>query len=201
MKKQRIFGRAVSAIANTAAIALFLIVIVGSDTAYAQDPSMEMYRIRCQIDDGTDPVTGGVVPKVQIQGKARAELLDGLEVRFTVQNLSNPAAPIPAQVLTLFDLGSASADWDTFPDPANPVTTIDGSFVASDEEIMVSATVVSTDQTVSGTAQCADKTSSQFKQDTKGRCKLKDELRQKCKIGDVLSNDEIFDGTNYPPPP
>ncbi len=207
--KPRLFKLGVPAISSSMALALLVVMTVGSNTAYAQlDPSMEIFRVRCQIDEDIDPVTNELVSKVQIQGKARAELLDGWKVTFEVINMTNPAAPSPADVDTVFDLGSASADWDTFPDPDDPepVTTVDGTFVASDDEIMITATVVSVAdptlrQSVSGSGQCADKRSSQFKQDTKGVCKLKDELRQKCKIGDILSNGEIFDGSNYPPPP
>jgi hypothetical protein len=197
-------------IANVKTLTFLVLMTVGSSAALAQlDPSMEMFRIRCQIDEDIDPVTNELLPKVQIQGKARAELLDGWQVTFDVINTTNLAAPSPADVDTVFDLGSASADWDTFPDDADdptPVTPVDGTFVASDDVIRVTATVVSVvdpsvRQSVAGEAQCADKRSSQFKQDTKGVCKLKDELRRKCKIGDILSNGEIFDGSNYPPPP
>ena len=198
MKKRRVFERAIAAISNSVVVTLFLLMAVGSNVAYAQDPSMEMFRVRCQIDEGTDPVTGEPAPKVQIQGKARADLLDGLEVEFSVSNLDNPTTAEPIRVVTMFELGSASADWDTFPDPDAPVTTVDGNFVAADEEIRIRATVLVTGQSVVGDGACADKRSSQFRQDTKGQCKLKDELRQKCKIGDELSNGNIFDGTNYP---
>ena len=48
------------------------------------DPSLEVFRIRCQIDADVDPATGLIAPKVQIQVKARADLLDGHEVSLRV---------------------------------------------------------------------------------------------------------------------
>ena len=65
-------------IANVKTLTFLVLMTVGSSAALAQlDPSMEMFRIRCQIDEDIDPVTNELLPKVQIQGKARAELLDG----------------------------------------------------------------------------------------------------------------------------
>ena len=112
-----------------------------------------------------------------------------------VENVTATNPPLPSVVNTSFELGSASVDWDTFPDPGslNPATIITGDFVAADETIKITAQVISTGQTVSDTGRCADKTSAQFKQDTKGICKLRDFLRDKCKSGDILP-----DGTTLP---
>jgi hypothetical protein len=124
-------------------------------------------------------------------------LLDGLDVGFWVENITTVSLP-PNPVNTVFELGSASADWDTFPDdtfpdPADPtpVTLVAGDFVADGESILVRAQVTSTGQTVTDVAECADKTSAQFKQQTKGVCKLKDFLRDKCKPGDILPDGTI----------
>ena len=159
------------------------------------DPSLEVFRVRCQIDSDINPATGLLEPKVQIQGKARAELLDGYAVGIMVENITANIPPLPSVANTTFELGSASADWDTFPDPdsLNPVTVIPGDFVVADESIKITAQVLSTGQTVSDVAQCVDKTSAQFRQDTKGVCKLKDFLRDKCKSGDILP-----DGSTLP---
>jgi len=182
------------AIANFATLALLVLMTVGSSSAFAQviDPSLEVFRIRCQIDADVDPTTGLTEPKVQIQGKARAELLDGLVVRIMVENISSAIPPLPSTVNTVFDLGSATADWDTFPDPGDlePVTFIPGDFVLADESIRITAEV-STGQTVADTAQCVDKTGGQFSQDTKGVCTLKKFLRGKCKPGDILPDGTI----------
>jgi hypothetical protein len=189
------------AVTTNAVILICLgILTVFCNTAYAQaipviDPSLEVFRVRCQIDVDIDPATGLQAPKVQIQGKARAELLDGLEVGIMLENVTATNPPLPSVVNTTFELGSASADWDTFPDPGslNPATVIPGDFVAADETIRITTQVISTGQTVRETGTCADKTSAQFKQDTKGVCKLKDYLRDKCKPGDILP-----DGTTLP---
>ena len=198
--------------ANAKARRLVLLVVMaaGSSSAFAQvavvDPSLEVFRIRCQIDADIDPATGVMSPKVQIQGKARADLLDGQEVSIRVENISRPVAPTPpAPVYVNFEFGSASADWDTFPDPLDPtpVTWVAGDFVESNpdpvtgesvgEMIKVTAQVTATGQTVTGTGQCADKTGAQFKQDTKNVCTMKKFLRNKCKPGDILP-----DGTPVP---
>ncbi len=179
-------------------IALALTALVGTNAALAQvaviDPSLEVFRIRCQIDVDINPATGLAEPKVQIQVKARADLLDGLQVGIMVENISAVIPPLPSVVSTTFDLGSATADWDTFPDPAalDPSTVIAGDFVEADESIRGTAQVTSTGQTVSDVAQCVDKTSAQFKQQTKGVCKLKDFLRMKCKSGDILPDGTIM---------
>ena len=177
--------------------ALALTAFFGTNAAFAQeavlDHSFEVFRIRCQIDSDIDPVTGLLEPKVQIQVKARADLLDGLEVGIMVENTSSSVPPLPSIVYTVFDFGSATADWDTFPDPANldPVTVIAGDFVLAEEWIKATAEVTITGQRVSDGVQCEDKRSAQFKQQTKGVCKLKDFLRDKCKPGDILPDGTI----------
>jgi len=194
------------AMANLTTLAILVLMIVGSSSANAQvvDPSLEVFRIRCQIDSDVNPATGVVEPKVQIQAKARADLLDSLEIGFLVENVSRPVSPLPpAVVYTVSEFGSASADWDTFPDPLDPapVTWVAGDFVEANpdpdtgesigETIRVTAQVTATGQTVTGTAQCADKTGAQFRQDTKGVCTLKKFLRNKCKPGDILPDGTI----------
>lgn len=210
MNKIKTLRMTAAAIPNATLLVLLVFLTFGSSTAFAQvaviDPSLEVFRIRCQIDTDVDPVTGLLEPKVQIQAKARADLLDTLEVGFLVENVSRTVPPLPpAVVYTVFDLGSASADWDTFPDPLDPtpVTWIPGDFVESNpdpvtgepvgETIKVTAQVTLTGQTVTGTGQCADKTAAQFKQQTKNVCTLKKFLRNKCKPGDILP-----DGTTMP---
>jgi len=176
---------------------LALATLAGSSSAFAQvapnDPALEVFRIRCQIDADINPATGLVEPKVQIQAKARADILDGYEIGFLVENISVTTLP-PNVVKTVFDLGSATADWDTFPDPLdpNPVTAVDGGFVLPDEFVRVTALVTSSGQAVDDIAQCADKTSAQFTQQTKGVCKLKDFNRGKCKPGDLLPDGTIM---------
>jgi len=196
MMELRLFKMTATAIANVSTLALLVVMTVGSGSAFAQviDPSLEVFRIRCQIDADVNPATGVIEPKVQIQGKARADLLDGLAVDFGVQNLTTTTSLPPNVVSAVFDAGSASADWDTFPDALDPtpVTSIDGDFVVDGEVIRVTAKVKSTGQTVTGEAECADKTSAQFTQDTKGVCKLKDFLRDKCKSGDILPDGTIM---------
>ena len=159
------------------------------------DSTLEVFRIRCQIDQDVNPTTGAVESKVQIQGKARAELLEGADVGIMVENISSTLPPLPGVVQTVFSQGTATADWDTFPDPGdpNPVATIPGDFVEADDFIRVTVQVTATGQTVSDVDQCADKTSAQFKQDTKGVCTMKKFLRDKCKSGDTLP-----DGTVQP---
>lgn len=177
-------------------VAFALVTLAASGAAFAQviDPSFEVFRIRCQIDIDIDPATGLEEPKVQIQAKARADLLDTFQVGIQVENISASPQPFsPDIVYTVFELGSATADWDTFPDPADltPVTFVPGDFVVADEEIKITAQVTGTLQTVSDVAKCADKTSSQFTQQTKNVCKLKDFLRNKCKTGDLLPDGTI----------
>lgn len=198
MMKIRLLRMTAVAIANITTLALLVVLTVGSSSAFAQalpplDPSLEVFRIRCQIDADVNPVTGLTEPKVQIQAKARAELLDGNEVGIMVENISSTPPPLPSIVNTKFELGSATADWDTFPDPGDltPVSFILGDFVSADEFIKVTAQVTSTGQTVTDVAQCDDKTSAQFKQDTKGVCTLKKFLRDKCKSGDILPDGTI----------
>jgi len=142
-----------------------------------------------------NPATGLIEPKVQIQAKARADLLDALQVGFLVENISAPIAPLPPSVVyTDFALGSATADWDTFPDPLdlNPVTFVAGDFVADGESIKVTAQVTLTGQTVTGVASCVDKTSAQFKQQTKNVCTLKKFNRGRCKSGDILPDGTVM---------
>jgi len=200
MMTLKLFRIIVAAITNVKSLALLGLFTVGSSSAFAQvpqdpviDASLEVFRIRCQIDADINPATGLTEPKVQIQGKARAELLDGILVGIMVENISVPIPPLPSVVNTVFELGSATADWDTFPDPGDPtpVTIIPGDFVLADESIKVTAQVTGSGQTVSDIAQCVDKTGGQFKQDTKGVCKLKKFLRGKCKPGDILPDGTI----------
>ena len=196
MMALKLFRMNAVTIVNVTTLAFLMVMTVGSSSALAQviDPSLEVFRIRCQIDADVNPATGVLEPKVQIQGKARADLLDGAAVDFGVQNLTTTTSLPPNVVSTVFELGSATADWDTFPDATDPtpVTTVDGDFVVGGESIRVTAKVKATGQTVTGEAECADKTSSQFKQDTKGVCKLKDFLRDKCKSGDILPDGTVM---------
>jgi hypothetical protein len=158
-----------SLISTALSLAALIVMTLGSSSAFAQlanDPALELFRIRCQIDIDVDPATGVESPKVQIQAKARADILDGQSVDFWIENVSTAAAP-PSTVNTTFVEGSASADWDTFPDAADPTPV---SIVAGD----------------------FDKTSAQFTQQTKGVCKLKDFNRGKCKSGDILPDGTIM---------
>jgi hypothetical protein len=121
---------------------LALVTLAGSGTASAQlvDTSFEVFRIRCQIDIDIDPVTGLEVPKVQIQAKARADLLD-----------------------TDWDTFPDALD-------PNPVATIPGDFVVDGEQIQVHArdtSVFGSGQQVTDVAECASKVSAQFRQQTK----------------------------------
>jgi hypothetical protein len=185
--------------ANAMSLATLIVITLGSSNTFAQlanDPALELFRIRCQIDIDVDPATGVESPKVQIQAKARADILDGQAVDIWVENVSTPMAPPPV-VSTVFALGSASADWDTFPDlddPENPnsVSVVAGDFVVPGESVKATAQVTATGQAVSDVAECADKTSSQFTQQTKGVCKLKDFNRGKCKSGDILPDGTIM---------
>jgi hypothetical protein len=197
MTRLNLFRMTAGVIANVTTLALLVLMTVGSSSAFAQvaplDPNLEVFRIRCQIDEDIDPATGLTEPKVQIQGKARADLLDGWQVGIMVENISSTYPPLPSIVNTVFELGSATADWDTFPDPGDltPVTFILGDFVLADEFIRITAQVTSSGQTVSDVAQCALKEGGQFKQDTKGVCKLRKFLRGKCKPGDILPDGTI----------
>jgi hypothetical protein len=185
------------AVTNLMLLSLLLLMTGVNNQSYAQaapiDLTLEVFRIRCQIDEDIDPDTGLMVPKVQIQAKARAEILDGYAVGIMVENQSRVVPPLPSVVNTVFELGTATADWDTFPDPdsLSPVSTISGDFVTADELIKITAQVTSTGQTVTGSGQCADKTSSQFRQDTKNQCTMKKYLLDKCKSGDVLPDGTI----------
>lgn len=109
-----------------------------------------------------------------------------------VENITATIPPLPSIISTVFEFGSATAGWDTFPDSFSLVETIPGDFVLSGESIKATAQITSTGQTVSDVAQCVDKTSSQFKQQTKGVCKLKDFLRMKFKSGDILPDGTIM---------
>jgi len=197
MMKIILFRTTAVTIATVTTLALLMVATVGSNPAFAQtvpnDSSLEVFRIRCQIDADIDPATGLIEPKVQIQAKVRADLLDGAQVGIMVQNISSTDPLLPSVVNTVFEFGSASVDWDTFPDPGDlsPVTVIPGDFVLADQSIRVTAEVTSTGQEVIDVAQCADKTAAQFKQQTKGVCTLKKFIRGKCKSGDILPDGTI----------
>ena len=157
------------------------------------DPDLEISRVRCQIDIDIDPVTLLEAPKVQIQGKARSgDTMEAHVVRFMVENVSVPISLIAPTIDTVLELGSATADWDTFPDAVSTATVIDGYFAVDGESIRVTAQVLESGQTVSEIAVCATKISAQFTQDTKGVCKLKDFNRGKCKSGDILPDGTIM---------
>ncbi len=195
--KFKLFKATRMAIANLTILSLVVVMAFGSSLAFAQvaviDPSLEVFRIRCQIDADIDPVTGLTAPKVQIQGKARADLLNGLAVGIMVENISEPIPPLPQTINTVFDLGSATADWDTFPALGDTlVQVIPGDFVTANQMIRVTAQVTSTGQMASDVATCADKTAGQFTQQTKGVCKLKDFNRGKCKSGDILPDGTVM---------
>jgi hypothetical protein len=192
-----------SLISTALSLAALIVMTLGSSSAFAQlanDPALELFRIRCQIDIDVDPATGVESPKVQIQAKARADILDGQSVDFWIENVSTAAAP-PSTVNTTFVEGSASADWDTFPDAADPtpVSIVAGDFVVAGESIKATAQVTDTFQAVSDVAECVDKTSAQFTQQTKGVCKLKDFNRGKCKSGDILPDGTIMPATKTKP--
>lgn len=202
--KQKYIKSSRVAVTNLMLLSLLLLMTGVNNQSFAQaapfDLTFEVFRIRCQIDEDINPDTGLMVPKVQIQAKARAEFLDGYAVGIMVENQSRVVPPLPSVVNTVFELGTATADWDTFPDldsltpnsdSLTPVSTISGDFVTADELIKITAQVVSTGQTVTGSGQCADKTSSQFRQDTKNQCTMKKYLLDKCKSGDVLPDGTI----------
>jgi hypothetical protein len=195
---KKLFRRTGVATTNVTFLALLVVLAAGSNPVFAQavpiDPDLEVFRIRCQIDADINPATGLNEPKVQIQAKARADLLDGFDVSIMVENTSSIPAPMPSIVNTKFELGSATADWDTFPDPGslNPVTVIPGEFVLADENIQITAIVAESNQTVTGVATCVDKTGGQFKQDTKNVCTLKKFNRGKCKSGDLLPDGTVM---------
>jgi hypothetical protein len=145
--------------------------VSGNANAQFVDPSFEVFRIRCQIDVDIDPVAGLETPKVQIQVKARADLLDTVDI--WVEKYSGTGMPtdLSSVVSTFFDPGSATADWDTFPDPfdLNPVSTIPGDFVADGDQIQAHArdtSLFGSGQQVTDVAKCATKVSSQFRQQT-----------------------------------
>jgi hypothetical protein len=177
---------------------LALAALTGTGKAYAalpphNDPDLEISRIRCQIDIDIDPATGLESPKVQIQGKARSgDAMEAHAVRFMVDNISVPISIIAPTIDTVLELGSATADWDTFPDDASSAPVIDGDFAVDGDSISVTAQVLESSQTVSEIAECATKISAQFTQDTKGVCKLKDFNRGKCKSGDILPDGTIM---------
>jgi len=197
----RIFATT-GAIAKVTVLALLVVVTAGASTALADhlppDPNLEMFRVRCQIDTDIDPTTGARVSKVQIQGKARAEFLDGLEGVFTVTNGLNESLKVGSD----FVGGSASADWDTFPDLGDPegiATSIPGNFAADCETISVTVEGAATHQSVWGESECSEKVSSQFRQDTKNVCTVKKFLRDKCKPGDTLPGPPVGPGGTQPP--
>ena len=165
---------------------------VMADLPPHNDPDLEMFRVRCQIDVAVDPATGLEVPKVQIQGKARAgDTLEAHAIRFMVENLSGGTVIAPT-IDTVVEQGSATADWDTFPDLIDPVPVIDGGFAAGGDIIRISGQILESGQTVSEVGTCAAKVSQQFRQDTKNVCKLKAFNRGKCKSGMILPDGSIM---------
>jgi hypothetical protein len=188
--------KAISSVVGIGFVAL--IALTGAGKAFAalpahNDPDLEISRIRCQIDIDVDPATGLESPKVQIQGKARSgDAMEAHAVRFRVENVSDPVPLIALDIDAVFELGSATADWDSFPDVTSSATVIDGDFAVDGDSIRVTAQVLESGQTVSEIAQCATKISAQFTQDTKGVCKLKDFNRGKCKSGDILPDGTIM---------
>jgi hypothetical protein len=153
---------------------LALATLVGGGKANAQlvvDDAFEVFRIRCQIDIDVNPNTGLEEPKVQIQVKARADLLDRVDIWVTRYPGTGDPRDSSSVVSTFFDLGSATADWDTFPDPVDPnVVTILGDFVVDGDQIQAHARDTSSfesGQQVTDVAECATKVSSQFRQQTK----------------------------------
>jgi len=157
------------------------------------DPDLEISRIRCQIDIDIDPATGLESSKVQIQGKARSgDAMEAHVVSFRVENISDTTPLLATDIVTVFEFGSATADWDSFPDLTSSATVIDGEFAVDGDSIRVTAQVLESSQTVSEIADCATKISAQFTQDTKGVCKLKDFNRGKCKSGDILPDGTIM---------
>lgn len=96
-KPQESLGRLLN---NLTALGLLTGLMLGSNAALAQtqvanDPSLELFRIRCQIDQDVNPETGALEPKVQIQAKSRASLLDGQDVKFWLENRTSVQAPPP----------------------------------------------------------------------------------------------------------
>jgi hypothetical protein len=153
---------------------LALAALAASGESQAQqlvDPSFEVFRIRCQIDVDVDPATGLETPKVQIQVKARSDLLETVDI--WVERYPGTGTPddLSSVVSTYVDLGTATADWDTFPDGLDPaVVTVPGDFVVDGDQIQAHARDTSTygsGQQVTDVAKCATKTSSQFRQQTK----------------------------------
>ena len=177
---------------------LALATLTGTGKAYAvlpphNDPDLEISRIRCQIDIDIDPATGLESSKVQIQGKARSgDAMEAHAVRFMVENISVPISIIAPTFDTVLEFGSATADWDSFPDVTSSAVVIDGDFAVDGESIRITAQVLESSQTVSEIAGCATKISAQFTQDTKGVCKLKDFNRGKCKSGDILPDGTVM---------
>ena len=157
------------------------------------DPDLEISRVRCQIDIDIDPATGVESPKVQIQGKARAgAAMEAHEIIFRVENRSVGISPVAPTIQTRIELGSATADWDTFPDDASVTATIAGDFAVDGDTIRITAEILESGQLVLDEGQCATKTASQFRQDTKGVCTLRDFNRGKCKSGDILPDGSIM---------
>ena len=189
--------KSIRCVVGTGFLALATLGASGNAFAQTVDETFEVFRIRCQIDIDVDPATGLEEPKVQIQVKARAELLDTVDI--WVERYPGTGVPedFSSVVSTFFDAGSATADWDTFPDPfnPNPVSTIPGDFVVDGDQIQAHArdtSVFGAGQQVTDVAECASKISAQFTQDTKNVCKLKDFLRDKCKSGDILPDGTIM---------
>ena len=177
-------------------IAGILLVSTGAAVAVLpphNDPDLEISRIRCQIDIDIDPATGLESSKVQIQGKARSgDAMEGHAVRFMVENISVPISIIAPTIDTALEFGSATADWDSFPDDPSSAQVIDVDFAVDGDSIRITAQVLESSQTVSEIGECATKISAQFTQDTKGVCKLKDFNRGKCKSGDILPDGSIM---------
>jgi hypothetical protein len=153
-------------------LALAALTAGGDARAQLADPSFEVFRIRCQIDVDVDPATGLETPKVQIQVKARADMLATADIWVSKYPGTGMPTDQSSVVGTFFDAGSASADWDTFPDSldATQVATIPGDFVVDGDQIQAHARDTSpfgAAQQVTDVAKCATKTSSQFRQQTK----------------------------------
>jgi hypothetical protein len=198
---KKLFRMTGVATTNVMFLTLLVVLTAGSNPVFAQaapivpiDPGLEVFRIRCQIDADINPVTGLNEPKVQIQAKARADLLDGFAVGIMVENTSSIPAPMPSIVDTMFEFGSATADWDTFPDPGSldPAKIIPGDFVLADENIQITVKIAGSNQTATGITTCVDKTGGQFKQDTKNVCTLIKFNRGKCKSGDTLPDGTVM---------
>lgn len=98
---KKLFRMTGVATTNVMFLTLLVVMTAGSNPVFAQavpiDPGLEVFRIRCQIDADINSV-GVTVPKVQIQAKARADLLDGFAVGIMVENISStPAIAIHSQ--------------------------------------------------------------------------------------------------------